>query len=79
MPSSRVEKTLVRLKSGALSSPAPTRTFMVGGMGDACRGCGETIGGVEKAYYIRTAQGEFFGVHLLCYDTWTRFVPRPRS
>ena len=37
---------------------------------------GETIGGVEKAYYIRTAQGEFFGLHLL---SWTRFAPRPRS
>jgi hypothetical protein len=42
-------------------------------MGDDCRGCGEPLPGPEKAYYVRMAGSEFFGLHLVCHETWIRF------
>ena len=73
MPSARIAKTLARLKSGALTPPALHRSFLVGGMGDDCRGCGEPLPSSEKAYYVRMAGSEFFGLHLVCHETWIRF------
>ena len=73
MPTARIAKTLASLKSGALTPPALHRSFLVGGMGDSCRGCGERIASSEKAYYVRIAGSDFFGLHLVCHETWIRF------
>ena len=54
MPSTRIAKTLEKLHAGALpASRLAVRAFMAGGTGAACSGCGESVGGLEKAYYVR--------------------------
>jgi hypothetical protein len=52
------------------------RAFLAGGTGAQCNGCGETIGGLEKAYYVRMASAaDALRFHLVCHQTWVRFKP----
>jgi hypothetical protein len=80
VPSTRIAKTLEKLHAGALpASTMAVRAFMAGGTGAACSGCGETIGGLEKAYYVRVRTADALRFHLVCHQTWVRFKqPRLR-
>jgi hypothetical protein len=74
MPSTRIAKTIDKLRDGALpASSLAVRAFMAGGAGKECSGCGETIGRLERAYYVRVGGGEGLRFHLVCHETWVRF------
>jgi hypothetical protein len=74
MPGTRIAKTLDRLRDGALPfSSFAVRAFMAGSTGKECSGCGETIGRLERAYYVRMGGGERLRFHLVCHDTWVCF------
>jgi hypothetical protein len=77
MPSTRIAKTLDRLRGGSLPlSEQAVRAFMADGTGNECSGCGETIGRFERAYYVRVPGGEGFRFHLVCHEAWVRFKRR---
>ena len=74
MPSTRIAKTLDKLRAGALPvSALAARAFMAGDTEKECSGCGETIGRLERAYYVRIGGGEDLRFHLVCHETWVRF------
>lgn len=78
MPSARIAKTLDRLRAGALpSSLRAERAFRAGGTGTQCSGCGEAIGRLESAYYVRLTGAEGLRLHIVCHETWIRFKRRP--
>jgi hypothetical protein len=74
MPSARLTKTLERLRAGALPSwSMAERAFRASGTGADCSGCGEPIGRLESAYYVRLIGTERLRLHTVCHETWLRF------
>jgi hypothetical protein len=74
MPSTRIAKTLERLRAGALPSAfMAVRAFKSTGTGTACTGCGEAIGRLESAYHVRVTGAEGLRLHTACHETWIRF------
>ena len=74
MPTARIAKTFEKLRAGKLLGPTPDMKYMVtGGRGHTCRGCGELIGPLENAYYVRALRGADFSLHLVCAEAWLRF------
>lgn len=74
MPSTRIEKTLEKLRVGALPSWSEAeRAFRAGGNGMECNGCGERIGALESACYVRLTRARSLRLHTVCHETWLRF------
>jgi hypothetical protein len=74
MPSTRIAKTLDKLRAGALPPAAiAVRAFKAPGTGAACSGCGEAIGRFESAYHVRVSTAEGLRLHTVCHETWIRF------
>jgi hypothetical protein len=77
MAGTRITKTIERLHAGGLPTPIKvTRTFVAGGIGMECSGCGEPVGRFERAYYCRVGDDMLLRFHLVCHETWVRFKPR---
>jgi hypothetical protein len=74
MPGGRIDKTLAKLRVGALPSWSEAeRAFRAGGNGMECSGCGERIGPLESAYYVRLTGATSLRLHAVCHETWLRF------
>ena len=74
MPGARLEKTLEKLRVGVLPSWATAeRAFRAGGNGMECSGCGEPIGPLESAYYVRLTGAATLRLHAACHAAWLRF------
>ena len=73
MSQTRIDKTIGKLRAGALPAPTVLRRFMTGGLGGPCSGCGEKIGRFDHCYFIRVADGDGLRFHLVCHETWARF------
>jgi len=79
MPTARIERTLEKLRGGTLpSSSTAERALRAGGNGMDCSGCGERIGPLETAYYVRLTEATSLRLHAVCHETWLRFK-RPVS
>jgi hypothetical protein len=80
MSQSRIEKTIAKLRDGALPACSlAMRALMAGGAGKECSGCDETISRFERAYYVHLAEGEGLRFHLVCHETWVRFKRPPAA
>jgi hypothetical protein len=75
MPSTSIDKTLLRLRRGGLPfRAAPDRLTDVSG-NMACSGCGDDIYRLERFYYVRVDGGAPLRLHLVCYQAWLTFLP----
>ena len=73
----RAEKTLDKIRRGAL--PAPTEHTQLVGNGDGrpCDGCGETIHPSETACTVSIRRTLDWRFHEACYEAWLTFRRPP--
>ena len=75
MPKTRIARTIDKLRTRELPTPVEVkRTFIGGGIECGCSGCGEVIGGSERAYYCRVGD-VVLPFHVVCHETWIRWRP----
>jgi hypothetical protein len=75
MLTTRITKTVARLRSGELPVAPAVRTFMDSDRQTACDGCGEVIESFERYYYARIRKVRALRFHVICHEAWARFKP----
>ncbi|HEY7521289.1 MAG TPA: hypothetical protein VIE36_23605 [Methylomirabilota bacterium] len=69
----RAEKTVDRIRRGALPAPTAHTQLVADGDGQPCDGCGETIRPSETACTVSVERALDWRFHEVCYDAWLSF------
>jgi hypothetical protein len=66
----RADKTLDKMRRGALPTPTDHASEVGTGDGTPCTGCGETIQPGEQQHLVLIKGGLRFRFHASCYTAW---------
>jgi hypothetical protein len=70
MAGDRVEKTIAKVRRGALPTPAQHTRLVGTGDGMPCDGCGEPITSLEVRISVSTGMALDWWFHESCYNAW---------